>query len=212
MIRRRRGLTLVELLMAVAIFAILGVGLSSHLRGATLAWRRAMEETEASQRLRVAMEQLERDLANATLFDGTGSWTPAPVFGSQELHWYTRRPGLRDGDPASVRYVAYALGADGALTRTSMTPQEAHAAAAQVEPSVLVRGVASLEVRYAVMEPSAGGGAATLSWLDDWESTEQLPGLVEVRLTMTESAAGPSAVRRAMRVPTGSLQRPESSG
>ena len=210
-IKNSRGLTLVELLIAITIFAILGVGLSSHLRGATVAWRRAVEQTETSQQLRVTADQLERDLVNATLFDGGGQWTPEALFGHQQVQCYTKQPGLHENDPASVRYVAYALDADGALTREILTSQEAHAGSTVREPDVLLRGVASFAVRYAVSEPGQGG-ASTLSWRDAWEEAGRLPALVEVQLELSGGTSAPRRMHRVIHIPSGTLQRSESSG
>ena len=208
---RARGLTLVELLMAVTIFALLTVGLSAHLRGAAVAWRRTIHETEALQRLRVAVEQLERDLANATLFDGGGQWTPAPVFERERLAWYARRPGLRENDPASLRYVDYHLDASsGTLMRTTLPVQMAHAALS-TEPDALLRGVTSMSVRYALAQPSADGSGA-VQWVDQWTQEGRLPGLVEVEWQVEDEAGARRRIRRTIHVPSGTLQQVESPG
>ena len=205
---RLRGLTLIELLIAITIFAMLGVGLSSHLRAATLVWRRAIQELEVAQELRVAVAQLERDLVNATPFDDSGKWTPASTFAHQELRWYARRTGLHEQDPASIRYVRYARNADGALTRVTLTPQEAHAGTATHEPEILMRHVSSFEVRYALIEP--GDEGPSLQWYDEWPQATLLPGLVEIQLSLS-NAAGGRQIDRMIHIPGGTLQRIESS-
>ena len=79
------------------------------------------------------------------------------------------------------------------------------------EPDVLLRGVASLAVRYALLEP-VEGGTSTLSWFDSWTQDGQLPALVEIQIELQDSAAGRRGIHRVMHIPGGTLQRIESSG
>jgi hypothetical protein len=79
--------------------SILFVGLGAHLRGGLTVWRHANTATEQLQQRRVAFERLERDLANAFVYDprpeayGTGpGQLPAPGFASGRFSWFTAVP------------------------------------------------------------------------------------------------------------------------
>ena len=63
------GFTLVELLIAATMMSVLFIGLGSHLRGGIAVWRQTTQRVDALQRERVALDRLERDLANSVIYD-----------------------------------------------------------------------------------------------------------------------------------------------
>ena len=138
----RRGLTFIELLMAATIFSMLLVGVSGHLRGNVVAWRRTISITDDLQQARIALDQVERDLVHACVFEETKTWTPLPVFTETTLQYYTVVPSASAdaNDDGSVRFVTYALDTDHdvtSLTKSSQTIQEAHEGVAPVKRPLL---------------------------------------------------------------------------
>lgn len=183
---RRSGFTLVELLLAAVIMAILTVGLSTHLRGGITVWRTTNRMTEALQRERIAMDRLGRDWANATLYDpradayGTEAGSlPEPYLGPNSMSWFTVEAPSRGGLP-SVRMVTYECDArDGAsgLWRTSRSLAEARARLGGTAV-LLVPGCTQLSAQYA---STPAGGTGSLEWSATWDdSPELLPALVDV--------------------------------
>ena len=131
----RRALTLIELTVALAIFALLGTALVVSLRGGIHAWRRIHHAGERAQRLRFALEQLHRDGAHAVLLSGAND-TP-PVFTDAQMSFVTAtyEPGILprlervlvrvepqpDGTVALVRHAApYPAAPDGAQGRAQI--------------------------------------------------------------------------------------------
>ena len=74
--RSPSGLTFIELLMAVTITACLLTGLSAHLRGGMLAWRRTMTALDAMTATRALLERCARDLAQAARCDPPAAAPP----------------------------------------------------------------------------------------------------------------------------------------
>ena len=106
------GFTFVELLIAATMISVLIVGLAAHLRGGIIVWQRATQTTEALQRQRVALGRLERELANAIVYDerdaAYGSregQLPSPEFGAHDLRWFTVVPSGKG--ISTVRFVTY---------------------------------------------------------------------------------------------------------
>ena len=200
------GFTFVELLIAATMMSVLFIGLGSHLRGGLLVWRQTTQTVEALQRERVALDRLERDLANAINYADPRAelLLPTPSFASDTLRWFTvqRRHQERD----AVRLVAYrcetAEGLKG-LWRTNQSVGEARAALEVVRELVLP-GCEALQVRYAYV-PAEGTGS--VEWHEEWRYPDELPQLIEVTI---EQTAGRST-RRLIAVPQGSFKPAEGS-
>lgn len=204
----RRGLTFVELLMAATIFSILLVGVSGHLRGSMVAWRRAVSFTDDLQQARVSLAQLEGDLSHAFAFGELPAWEPHPVFTNTELQFYTiaPRPQAGEGDAGSVRFVTYTLDtADEvtSLTKTSQTVQEAHADPAHrtAEPQRLLQPVESWSVEYGWLP----AGASTMEWTTPWDHPNQLPKLVKITVRLSRPFPTQRQLRVVVTIPAGTL-------
>lgn len=210
----RRGFTLVELLIAATMMSVLIVGLGSHLRGGLTIWRRTTETVEALQRERVALDQLERDLAHAVLYHDArqGDYLlPASVFSEDQLRWVTvqRRAGgprwtgtaVQRGGLDALRLVAYRCdemeGVQG-LWRTSQSVGEARVGV-EAAPALLLAGCTGMALRYAY---TAADGSGTLAWDGAWVYPDELPQAVEVTLQIGEGRT----VQRVMTLPSGSLK------
>ena len=202
----RRGFTFVELLIAATMMSVLFVGLGSHLRGGLLVWRQTTQTVDALQREGVALDRLERDLANAINYadSRTELPLPAPSFASDELRWFTVQQRHQERD--AIRLVTYRCESAEhlkGLWRTSQSVGEARAALEPVKELVLP-GCETLHVRYAYA-PAEGTGS--VEWRDEWRYPEEMPQLVEVTLELT----GGRATRRLMAIPQGSFKPAEES-
>jgi len=193
----RAGLTFVELLIAATIFAILGVGLSSHLRAAMVVWRRTNDAADQSQRVRILLRRMGQDLANATVINPQphADIHDVPHFGSAQLEFITVVPG-RDGQPqfARVQHVVYEvvpeLSAIDAAAHGPGLIRRAQSYAAlragetmqskTTQTSVMLPGVPmseGFELRYAYRSAEPRG------WVFDrkpWSASDHVPRLVEV--------------------------------
>ena len=208
--RRRTAFTLVELLIAATMMAILMAGLSAHLRGGMMVWRRATHTSEALQRRRVGLEQLERDLANAMrYYDQPGGYgeavgqAPPPRFEASLAGWYTVLGGTDTRLPM-VQYVRYECGdRDGAqgLWRVTQTVGQARLQQ-DGTAELLIPGCAAMALRYASEAPPEQAGV--LSWSSVWNDPEaSLPRLIELTLHLADGAQ----ITRLVTIPIGVVPR-----
>ena len=203
--------TLVELLIASVMIAVLVVGLGTHLRGGLTVWRRATASGEAVQRQHVALARLARELANADVYDvreasyGEEAGTlPRPQFDDAAMAWFTVLPSSTRQPLPAVRFVTYRCeerdGVRG-LWRTSQSLGEARARHAPM-PELILPGCERMTLRYAHVPSDA---TEPLEWRDRWEQPERLlPRLVDVALNL---GAGGQLARR-LAIPIGSLTAP----
>ena len=206
------GLTFVELLIAATIFSVLVTGLTSHLRGGGIVWRRTTETVEALQRQRAALDQLARDLGNAVIYDDRPEaygaevgMLPPQQFAPDGMDWFTVSLSLSRSAAPSVRFVTYRceeLDGVWGLRRTSQSVGEARARQAAPTPELLLEGCRELSLRYAYTPVEDG---QPLEWRPQWPGgsgeTLQLPRLMEVTSRMESG----QALQRVAAVPVGVL-------
>ena len=194
------GFTLVELLMAATLFSILMVGVVAQLRGGVLAWRRTTSAVEELQQVRVAMDRIADDLANAVVLDPQPASALQTQFSRGMMRFYT--VGTR------VRLVQYALVDDGGssrLMRAVQSAQEAQAGQA-LHSEPLLAGAKNLSLRYAALP---GDADDRIVWQDQWTDPAGLPKLVELTMDV-QTSANVRHVRRVVEIPSGHLQQQSS--
>lgn len=191
---RMRGFTLLELLLALGIVAVLLVIVSGGLRVGLAAWQRGEERTAKLDRARSLVVLLERALAGAfpyrvapeteqelrILFDGR----------PDRLTFVTLSPPLPIG--ASTAFSAVSLAVDGAgfALRQQVLPNRI--VLDRLDPILVDAQTTGVRFRYLGQEPEA--------WQEAWDVTkeETLPRAVEITLV---SGAGTRATQQTLTVP-----------
>ena len=190
---RRRGFTLLELIIATAMVAMLTLALYTGLVTAFRAQALASRQGDATRQAKAALDLIEQDLrsilppkdgglAGPFLGQDVGVGGDAGIIDFYTLGSDYGRTDTPLGD--GFRHVKYALLADGTIT-TAGKPANmlvrgvvravANTAEGDPENETLARNVAELTVRYY-------DGAA---WYDTWDSTQQSNGLpLAVELTI----------------------------
>lgn len=224
----RRGLTFVELLIAVTMVAILFTGLAVHLRGGMAVWERVTRSTDMRQRERASLNRLQRDLANAFVFDdrpqsyvpGDTSLSPA-VFSSDSVAFYAA-PAREALFQTPVQFLTYWCGARGdqsGLWRQRWTVNESRAKRG-AEPELILPECGRLQFSYAYLRSNEAALAAQpLDWQSSWqESPASLPRLIQLEIELKEKirnrgeeATTTRSLKRLLLVPAGVLRAPQQA-
>ena len=187
---RRRGFSLIEVLMATALLAA-GMALAfAALGNATRATEAAETESRRAERLRAVQGFLRRQLENAMLLPmeletGTGQ---AVVFEAEadRLRFVAPMPGYLSRGGPYVQTFRLARGAGGLrleFEHQLLTPEGP--LETDAEPEVLLEGLA--EARFDVRTLADDGEPGP--WTDTWDTTAQVPRLVRLQLRFDEARA-----------------------
>jgi general secretion pathway protein J len=187
---RAKGFTLLELLAALALLALLMAGVWSGIRTATHTVRAGEAVVERIDAMRGAQQFLRREFAqvmaipwaldddgNGVVFSGnaTGMRYVAPLPG------YLGRLGpqlqtlrlLPDGDGRQRLEIAFAL-----------LPPDGSAPQPFGQPQVLLRGIREGEFAYRGFDAQE----RPVDWQSDWSDDSRTPALVQVKLQLADGS------------------------
>ena len=178
--RAAAGLTFIELLVAVTIFAILGAGVVAMFASGVRTWQQVHRIADANQRSRVALQQLSEDWRYAVWVANT-----EPVLTDKELWFVTRA-----ADPALttrhrqrlvwVRYVVEEEGDSRGVLRREQAPYLPGVKEPEpTETTTVLRGVKDVAIAYAYLSAEA---EPTVEWQETWDA-KALPRGVRVAIT-----------------------------
>lgn len=184
-----RGITLVEILVAIGILGLVLVAIYSTWTSIMKATRVGLDAAAAAQRERMAMRVIQEALASARLYVANWQWYwfAAENGDDASLSFVSHLPasfprGGKFGD-LNVRRVAFALeaGPDGERQLVlRQTPLMLEVDRDEAEhPLVLARNVKELNFEF--WDPRKG------EWIDEWRNTNQIPQLVKIRLVLNQA-------------------------
>jgi general secretion pathway protein J len=175
---RPRGFTLLELMLALSIVAVLMLIVSGGLRIGLAAWQRGEERTARLDRDRSLVVLLEGALAGAFPYRVTpgDASQPALLFEGQpdRLTFATLSPPLPTAVAAAFSVVSLTSDPAGLTLRQQILPSPIPLD--RVEPMLVDPETSAVRFRYLGQEPD--------SWADVWDVTleDSLPRAVEITL------------------------------
>lgn len=200
MVRSERGFTLIEVLIAMAITALIAVTAYRSLAAVLTGVESARFEAERTRELSRAMSILSRDirqLANRAVRDEFGERVPAleggvlarEMLGFTRAGWHNTVAAPRSG----LQRVAYYLDED-RLVR-AVYPVLDRTGAIEPREAVLIGGVEQFDVRFladaASIQSNRDLEVDRRQWQENWIANVSVPGqetpppvAVEVRLTV----------------------------
>lgn len=179
--KNEAGFTLLELLLAIGISALVLVSAYSGLRIGWMSYRRLDSQIQSYQSLRSGFSRLANDLRNSFLFNRLGN--RSVVFsGTQEEMSFTALIKARNKEGVSyveVAKVFYKL-EEKNLLRAYIKGKDILNPDVKPEYEVFLADLTSLAFSYATMEPDR---ASSLSWENSFTDKTLLPQAVRVKLT-----------------------------
>lgn len=188
---RSAAFTLVEIMVAIAILAMVVAAIYSTWTAILRSSKVGLEAAAAAQRERVALRIMQDALASARLFSANWRWyyfaaqngdEAALSFVSHLPQWFPRAGKFGD---YAVRRVAFSV-EEGPDSQKQLVLRQAPLLLdfdqdEQEHPLVLVRNVKKLEFEF--------WDERRNDWLDDWQNTNTIPKLVRITLSLGSSGA-----------------------
>lgn len=190
---RQGGFTLLEVLAAMVLLALLMLGIYAGLRTATATVRAGSAAIERNEQLATAQQFLRRELSQAlaqTIGRGADGNSVVFVGGAHELRYVAPLPGYLN--PLGPQLQQVQLVPDGAggfrlEVRLGMLAPDGESSLPLGEPQVLVDGI--IEGRFSYTGNDATG--RPVAWTSTWPAGPQLPSLVRVSLRLRGNASWP---------------------
>ncbi|WP_316205380.1 prepilin-type N-terminal cleavage/methylation domain-containing protein [Bradyrhizobium sp. SZCCHNS3004] len=178
---RDAGYTLVEVLVALALFSLLTVLLFDNVKFGLQAWRSASARAEAFQREVAAQDVLRRLIGNLyPMMLGEGSVQRRIDFDGQaeSLEFLSHAPAVSGG---AGRF-RYKLFADRKQNRVDLVLQSRPELAVSQDPerTLLVSNIDRIEFSYA----GRAAGTDNPGWSSRWQEQSEIPSLIMVRVVM----------------------------
>ncbi|MBN1587289.1 MAG: prepilin-type N-terminal cleavage/methylation domain-containing protein [Candidatus Omnitrophica bacterium] len=167
----RKGFTLIELLVAVLIFAAISVSIYSTFWGGVRTWKRAGQQREGLQELRILADRMDLELRNAINLEHE----EIPAF-EGEVSGCEFLSLIFQGSPAecALSRVIYSWDAEEGVLWRSARPLNLGAEAVPPAPEPFLRGLDSVRFFYAPLPEENGNW----EWQRSWDSENGLPAAV----------------------------------
>jgi prepilin-type N-terminal cleavage/methylation domain-containing protein len=201
--KKQYAFTLIELMVAVSIFAATAVVLYSCLRGGILSYKRIADQARFQQGLRHAVSSLTKDLRNMFYMSNL------PFQGDNESIGFVCLLSDRDGADADIAYVSYYLKGteeDKTLIRNVLPLSHALSFSASQDSvwenaeqlknrgseQIILKGVSSLGFSYLAADPEVffrdtefSQGAPDYDWVDYYEPLDEIPIAVHIGFSIS---------------------------
>jgi len=186
---RRAGYTLIELLVALGVLALVSVMLLTGLSGRGEAWVRMDRATTRGEAIEAAQSVLRARLQRAVPVTRYDMRPAGPDFdGEATSLTFLAPPADREG-PGALRRHRLLLEADGDLVLESTSDVAVDRARPQ-RRDVLLRGVRALDIGYfGAVEPDPNP-----HWHAKWRQRPRMPSLIRVRLEKTGGDLWPDLI------------------
>ncbi|HSS65381.1 MAG TPA: type II secretion system protein GspJ [Gammaproteobacteria bacterium] len=187
-----RGFTLLELLLGMAVLALMAGIVLGGIRLGVKSWDAAAERSAAVEEMRVVHALLRRQLSSALPLatSRAGGWNLVFEGDPQSLRFVSELPGYVSGGGIHFVTLALAKGAEGDDLVLRWRPLHALDADEPPDEAVLARNVEKLRLRYF----GARTRNALSEWLESWRDSRTLPRLIEISLEQGGGESWPELV------------------
>lgn len=193
-----RGMTLIEVMVALAVVSLLSIGIVSSFRLAERTYTRVTRMDADDHEIMTAQRFLRTIIASAYPFqpsEGAGQREPALEGATDRLVLSAPIPQAM-GSAGLYRYeLSVKSGSSGAgslvvrwdLDRNGASPGPRAAGAPSIREEVLLRGVRSIEWAYLEqLPPGSAFGLDGRQWVSSWPGSARIPLAVRLRVSFAQ--------------------------
>lgn len=190
--RAARGFTLLELLVGMAVFALMAGIVLGGIRLGVKSWNAAAERSAAIDEMRVVNALLRRQLSSALPLatSRAGGWNLVFEGDEVSVSFVSELPGYVSGGGIHFVTLELARGADGDDLVLRWRPLHALDTDGPPDEAVLARNVGELRFQYF----GARTRNALPEWLETWRNLRTMPRLIRVSIEQDGSGAWPELV------------------
>ncbi len=177
-----RGLTLIELMLAVSIFAIVAVVIYSTFSAGISVWRRTQRTQNTLQDIRLSLDKMSEELENAVLYSQESGF-PNFVGGKNRVSFYSV-VNVFSTLPVhpELRKITYDLDSSAdMLQRLEQTFPESVQNRQDKSPEEIAARISNLNFFYYYKDENA---AVPYKWKNSWDSAEDIPQAVKIELKL----------------------------
>lgn len=194
-ISRLRGFTLIELTIAMTIFAVIAVSIYATLNAGSRVWTRANPLIEANQASRFFFDNVSRDLKNIIKYSESD-----PVFegDARRISFMTLVESWREGlRQLEVARVTYSLDTDTASIKRTVAGITEGFDENNPVSSEIIKNLKPDDFAFEYCYKEAGSGEDySYAWSGAWNDTTKIPRGVRIKL---------GALKKTIFIPTGEL-------
>ncbi|MBU2540438.1 MAG: prepilin-type N-terminal cleavage/methylation domain-containing protein [Candidatus Omnitrophica bacterium] len=202
-LRYKRGITFVELLIAILIFSIIVTSLYSAFRVGLTAYKRGERFASCYQGIRLALDSIALDLRNSYKFSESDVRFKAE---ESKVSFYTLKnfTSEQHKDNFQICKIEY-WKEDKELFRKVFAGNLAFSEE-EVSAGLLLDNLSEFSIEF----PYKDEEAQSVVWNDYWLASDELPLAVKIYLKIDEPETGqPIELTKIIYIPTGELGRPE---
>ncbi len=179
-----RGFTFVEIMLAVTIFAVVAIAISSTFATGLFTWRKAQQTQNLYQEVHLALNKMAEDLQNAVLYtEGTEAINFLGTQGG--LSFFSLVDVFQVLPPhPELRKITYSLDEEThTLQRLELTLAESMQDELPQQAEELAAGVSSLNLFYCYTDEEA---QPPYKWQDNWSAADKIPEGLKIELQLEE--------------------------
>jgi prepilin-type N-terminal cleavage/methylation domain-containing protein len=192
---KKRGLTLIEVLITSAILSLIGVAIYSVFTNGLTIWKRARIIKEEKSSIVLSLAKMAQDLRNAFNF------SQIPFAGDRSSISFAAMVAGKDSQEAEIGQVSYAVDfSKDELYKTEKTYSQ-FLEKKQGRKEVIAGDVKEIRFNFCYLDNASG----SYRWKDDWKKEEQdsLPWAVQLNLVFKREDKQDLEINRIIVIPVG---------
>lgn len=189
-----RGFTLIEILIALAIFSLVGSVIVSVFNKGVFAWKKDYKEDSLHQKARLSLELIAAELRNMC------SFKPIEFEGeSSSIAFASHGSGKKEDALCRIEYYFDTL--EKSLKRNYRNVNHLYSHKQGIDEK-LISGVDDFHIQYAYLDYNTD-----IIWEDTWEEKDVLPAGVRINISLSDEEGESIRFSKTVHIPIGVVRK-----